>query len=400
MTWLPSPASRFLRRARVARTACGIEDPVLRLRFLREAPRTASWRRLRPSRLRPWILWAPVFLASLLPFLIKRAAGWPEPPHALRIPAQPAVDPQVPNKSQKDIPVWQVEQTGDSEVYSNGLRIDTRFTVSNRPRSYTAFRREGAAAINTVRRSQPAGILYHTTESCQAPFEAESTPVLKRLGESLLEYVQRKRAYHYLIDRFGRVYRVVAESDTANHAGYSVWADDEWFYVNLNESFLGVSFEAQTRSGQLAGAISPAQVRAAAMLTELLRSRYRIAASNCITHAQVSVNPSNMLVGYHTDWASAFPFSELGLPDNYQRALPSLWAFGFDYEPAWLAAGSASLSGAVRLAEEDIARRAAAAGMRPETYRKALREQYRVWLAEARRNSPPLAQVPSGSAGR
>ena len=63
--------------------------------------------------------------------------------------------------------------------------------------------------------------------------------MLKRLGESLLEYVRRKHAYHYLIDRFGRVYRVVAESDTANHAGYSVWADDEWFYVNLNESFLG-----------------------------------------------------------------------------------------------------------------------------------------------------------------
>ena len=39
-----------------------------------------------------------------------------------------------------------------------------------------------------------------------------------RLGESLLEYVRRGRAYHYLIDRFGRVYRVVAESDAANHA--------------------------------------------------------------------------------------------------------------------------------------------------------------------------------------
>jgi len=26
----------------------------------------------------------------------------------------------------------------------------------------------------------------------------------------------------------------------------------------------------------------------------------------CVTHAQVSVNPANMLIGYHTDWAEIF----------------------------------------------------------------------------------------------
>lgn len=141
--------------------------------------------------------------------------------------------------------------------------------------------------------------------------------MLQRIGESLIEYVQRKRAYHFLIDRFGRVYRVVAETDAANHAGFSVWADESSVYVNLNESFLGVSFEAETQPGQMQPSVSPAQVRAAAMLTEMLRSRYAIPAANCVTHAQVSVNPSNMRVGYHTDWASSFPFEELGLPDNY-----------------------------------------------------------------------------------
>jgi len=52
--------------------------------------------------------------------------------------------------------------------------------------------------------------------------------------------------YNFLIDRFGRVFRIVNESDAAQHAGYSVWSDDRWLYVDLNESFLGVSFEART----------------------------------------------------------------------------------------------------------------------------------------------------------
>jgi hypothetical protein len=353
-------------------------------------------RRLAHGQLRHWIFWAGLLLVLLIPFLMKLAAGKPEPLHDAPMPPHRA----PAGEAQKTVPVWQVEQTGDSEVYSNGLRIDTRFTVANRPRLYTAFQRDGTSSVSRVRRSQPAGIVYHTTESCQAPFEAQDTPVLKRLGESLLEYVRRKRAYHYLIDRFGRVYRVVAESDTAYHAGYSVWADDEWFYVNLNEGFLGISFEAQTSPGQTEGVVSPAQVRAAAMLTEMLRSRYQIPAGNCVTHAQVSVNPSNMLVGYHTDWAAGFPFAELGLPDNYQRALPSLWAFGFDCEPAWLASSGNRMSSGVKLAEQDIVRRAAAGGMRPAAYRKALREQYRTWLAEVRRTSPPIAQLRSGSAGR
>jgi len=380
----------------LGRMAGCIGDPVLRLRFLRAvAPRTLSVRGLLHPRLRQWILWVLLLLALLAPFLMKLAAGKPEPPHIL-----PAAPLPVTGEAHETVPVWQVEQSGDSEVYSNGLRIDTRFTVANRPRVYTAFHRDGASSAKPVRRSLPAGIVFHTTESCQAPFEAQDTPVLKRLGESLLEYVCRKRAYHYLIDRFGRVFRVVAESDTACHAGYSVWADDEWFYINLNEGFLGVSFDAQTRPGQTEGVVSPAQVRAAAMLTEMLRSRYRISAGNCVTHAQVSVNPSNMLVGYHTDWAAGFPFEALGLPDNYRQALPSLWAFGFDYEPAWLAAGGNPMSSGVRLAEEDIVRRAGAVGMRPSLYRKTLRGQYRKWLAETHRTSPPVDQPRSASAGR
>lgn len=374
---MPWRSRQIARAAHVAGVAGLIWDPVVRLRFLRAVAPHSPFRRRRLHRSIPWIGLA---LLLLVPFLMKLRAGKPE---ALSIAPAPLHEgPAHPDPATAS--VWQVEQTADSEVYSNGLRIDTRFTVGNLPRAYTAFQRQGHTAVKRVCRSQPAGILYHTTESCTAPFEPEDTPVLKRLGESVLEYVRRHRAYHYVIDRFGRVFREVAESSTAYHAGHSVWADDEWFYINLNESFLGVAFEAQTHAAQAGGIISPAQIRAAAMLTEMLRSRYRIRAENCVTHAQVSVNPANMLVGYHTDWASGFPFAELGLPDNYQQALPSLWAFGFDYEPAWLAAGGDRMAIGVKRAEREIAFRAAAASMRPTAYRKALRGQYRAWLAEVR----------------
>jgi hypothetical protein len=44
------------------------------------------------------------------------------------------------------------------------------------------------------------------------------------------------------------------------------------------------------------------------------------------------VNPSNFRIGYHTDWASSFPFERLGLPDNYRLPLPSIALFGFQYD--------------------------------------------------------------------
>jgi hypothetical protein len=356
-----------------------IADPVLRLRFLKVMRRpqpSKPWRRFRF-----WIVWPALLLAVMVFFLAKHAAGKPKAPPAVVIRADLPLIREVPKPSS----VWQVEKSLGSEVYSNGLRIDTRFQVASHPRSYLAFPTSRAGSRVPTRRSMPAGIVFHTTESPQAPFEAGETSVLKRLGESLLDYVRRKGAYHYLIDRFGRVYRVVAESDAANHAGYSVWADDDWLYLNLNESFLGVSFEAQTPGGQSAEVVSPAQVRSAGMLTEMLRSIYQIPAGNCVTHAQVSVNPSNMQMGYHTDWATGFPFAALGLPDNYARALPSLWIFGFEYDPRLFGSLDNRISAGVGLAEQDFLRAAAAAGLQPAAYRKTLQQRYREYLAEVRR---------------
>jgi hypothetical protein len=282
--------------------------------------------------------------------------------------------------------IWLVEKDADSEVYSNGLRIDSRSVIATHPRSYLAFP-AGKANSAPVARSLPAGIVFHTTESRLVPFEPGQNGALQRIGESLLDYVRRKHAYHFLIDRFGRVHRVIRETDEADHAGYSVWADEKWQYINLNESFLGVSFEARTRPGQVDTDISPAQLRAATMLTDLLRHRYNIPAANCVTHAQVSVNPSNMRVGYHTDWASGFPFEQLGLPDNYRQPLPALWAFGFEYDPTYWSQAGERIQVGVRFAERTLQLEAEASGRTVGAYRRLLQQMYRERLVQVRRGN-------------
>jgi hypothetical protein len=331
------------------------------------------------------LLVLPALLGSV--FLV-RALGRMEP---VRPSIRPALPWAVPERKPPEI--WLVESAEESETYSNGLRIDNRFSTRNHPRSYLAFPAGPGSKAGGVGRTEPAGIVFHTTESRQAPFEAAQNGSLKRIGESLLEYVQRKRAYHFLIDRFGRVYRIVAERDAANHAGYSVWADEKWSYLNLNESFLGVSFETETAPGQFDPAITPGQERAAAVLTEMLRGRYRIPAANCITHAQVSVNPSNMRIGYHTDWASSFPFERLGLPDNYAQPLPSLATFGFEYDPSFLHRAGSRLYAGVEMAEESLQAAAARSGRAPNAFRRLLQKQYRERLAEVRRFSSDAVEA-------
>ena len=164
--------------------------------------------------------------------------------------------PDVPN-------IWPVEQTSEYDLYSNGLRIENRLAISNEPRSYRSIAR-GSGVIGPLR-TRPAGIVFHTSESDQAPFEREQKRILKRLGQELLLYVRNNRSYHFVIDRFGRVNRIVVESDAAFHAGHSVWADSKWLYLDLNDGFLGVAFEARMQADQ--AVITEAQLRAATALT-------------------------------------------------------------------------------------------------------------------------------------
>jgi hypothetical protein len=306
--------------------------------------------------------------------------------HALvRPPAIPARRAVLPVRPAPDAPnVWPVEQTKDYDLYSNGLRIENRLAISNEPRSYRLLAR-GSGLAGPIR-TQPAGIVFHTSESDQAPFEHDQRRNLRRIGQELLLYVRSRRSYHFVIDRFGRVNRIVVESDAANHAGNSIWADSKWSYLHLNDSFLGVAFEARMQSDQ--AILTEAQHRAARALTEMLRAKYNLPAENCVVHAQVSINPSNRRIGWHTDWGTGFPFGELGLPDNYQIPNPSLYLFGFEYDPAYTAVTGPDLWKGLEAADERVREAAAERGVTPAMYRKVLQQRFRDALSAVQQKNP------------
>ena len=280
--------------------------------------------------------------------------------------------------------VWLVEQQGNYERYSNGARILTDYETENHARGYYVLPHGQGALVKTsqggsndaeVRRA-PVGIVYHTSESDMLPFTSDNNASIEVHTRGLLEYVRRNKSYNYLIDRFGQVYRVVRDTDAANHAGNSVWSDADGVYVGLNESFLGVCFETNSKSDSLDEQLTEAQLVAGRLLTQVLRSRYQINDADCVTHGLVSVNPSNMLICYHHDWARNFPFEAFGLSDKYKVAPASVSEFGFTYDEEIAEKLGGDVWAGVKIAEEEFRRRAEERNMTPEEMRRHTRERY------------------------
>ncbi len=361
----------FVNTTRIERAAKKIDDPIERLKYLRHATSEPA---ISAAAKRRWSRGAAFGLVAVLLCLRSDAH--------LRRSILPGTGSGAVRIVKQNLPnVWLIEEAKDYEVYSNGLRIEKQLAVANKPRSYPLLT-VGTEIAYGPRRSQPAGIVYHTTESDQAPFEATQQHALQRIGRELLLFVRNHRAYHYVVDRFGRVHRIVAESDSANHAGNSVWADEDWVYVDLNASFLGIAFEARMQEDQ--PSINEAQTHAAKVLTEMLRSKYNIPAENCVTHAQVSVNPDNMRIGWHSDWGKNFPFQQLELNDNYEEPLPSLYLFGFDYDPVYIGATGPGIWKGLELAEERLHRDAMTRHLAVAEYRRILQKRYRDQIAALR----------------
>jgi hypothetical protein len=284
--------------------------------------------------------------------------------------------------------VWLAEQGNGYEFYSNGVRVLNEYETAGERREFYRFPVDGVArgADDGERLTRPLGIVYHVSEGDQLPFDNEYNASLQTHSKALLEYARGHRLYHYIIDRFGRVYRIVRDEESANHAGNSAWSDGRNLYVNLNASFIGVCFEGQSRRGKAVGAdgINETQIYAARQLTAVLRSKYEIADANCVTHGLVSVNPSNKLMGYHTDWAAGFPFAAIGLTNKYDTEIAAISRLGFNYDSAYLAAaGGRRWPG---LDKADVALRDAArqSGVSVEEKRRTLQEVYERLYAKQR----------------
>lgn len=303
-----------------------------------------------------------------------RGGGEPRPADVGRYPDYPTSRPSPMPRE-----IWLAEEDDQGELWSNGLRVLTAFERSTENRAFTAFPRdEGPPSIG---RAEPVGIVYHTSESDIAPFRPGFNGDIIRNTRGLLRWLRRHGSYNYLIDRFGRVYRIVRDSDVAYHAGYSIWADEQNFYLNLNDSFLGICFEsAWTPQGATTDIVTSAQIQAAINLTDMLRARYRIDDRNCVPHGLISVNPRKMLIGYHLDWAWGFPFPALGLADKYEVPLPSIVDFGFGYDEGLVEHLKGNLWPGIARAETELAKRAADEGLSPEVFRERLHARYRQQL--------------------
>jgi len=311
-----------------------------------------------------------------------RAAAPPSPlPVAEPLPLLPAaIAPSA---------VWMVERGSDWELYSNGLRIDTSFEVVGEPRRFKVF--EVGVGLRNEVLAKPVGILFHTSESDIWPLEASFNENLRDSSQRLLRYLRRNHVYHYLIDRFGRVFRVVDEASKANHAGNSVWSTEKQIYLNLNNAFLGVSFETRWEGGR-ALPITQAQLAAGRSLTDYLRQRFDIPGEMCVGHGLVSVNPAKHLIGHHLDWSRGFPFAAFGLPDQYAQVPASVSLFGFGYDDDFLRVLGEPWPG-VREAERALAEEARRTGRSEEEVRRSRRALYDEWRSQLARDEETRVSV-------
>ncbi len=279
--------------------------------------------------------------------------------------------------------IWLVDSGAAFELYSNGLRIDTTWAVRGEPRRYRVFTESGGMGSEV--HEQPIGIVYHTSESDLWPLEESFNEKLRDSSQDLLRYLRRNQVYHYLVDRFGRVYRVVEEKDKANHAGMSVWGAGERVYLNLNGPTIGISFETRWEGGR-ALPITRAQLEAGRGLSDYLRHKWQIGPELCVTHGLASVNPKKHLIGHHLDWARGFPFEAFSLPDQYRIESPAVRLFGFSYDERFLTVMGEPWPG-VKQAETRLLAEAVAKGRDVGDERKERARTYDRWLAELTRDA-------------
>ncbi len=341
----------------------------------------------------------PVTIAALASQWLSRPASIAAPPAPDAIvtapPVQPAPEvnaaleePPTPTTAEKlpaddlgvtPATIWLADRGPDWELYSNGLRIETVGVVTGTPRRYRIHDRQ-AGLLEQIQ-TRPVGILFHSTESDLWPLEAQFEKDLRRSSANLLRYLRQQQAYNYLVDRFGRVYRVVEDESKANHAGRGVWARNEEIYLDLNNAFVGVAFESRWEGGQTLP-ITRAQLIAARNLTHYLRQRFAIAPEMCVTHGLTSVNPRRGLIGFHRDWARGFPFEAFGLPDLYAQPTPSVALFGFTSDEHFLRTFGERWPGLIS-AERILAQEARARGLSIAALRAERQALYTKWMQDA-----------------
>ena len=287
--------------------------------------------------------------------------------------------------------VWFVKKEGNFELYSNGARILTDYETDNHARNYILYSKDDPLQeLNLPVQHNIVGLIFHTTESELVDFKPDKNSDLLRHSQGLLGWVKKEKSYNYVIDRVGQIHRIVRDEQAADHAGHSIWSDEKYTYVSLNESFLGIAFESSIEA-DVTDQLTEAQVVAGRQITAILRSKYNISDTNCTTHGLVSISPRNMLIGHHTDWAHNFPFAAMGLSDKYSVLPASVSLYGCGWEDEVLTKMGGNLWAAVKPAETAFLARAEKLDLSPDELRKQMKERYNAQLEVSRklRDSSP-----------
>ncbi len=316
-----------------------------------------------------------------------RVVATPAPPLA------PSPEPEVVTERPNSI--WLVEKGRDYELYSNGLRIDTSQRVKGTRRSFFPIDEATGALLPAV--TEPVGIVFHTTESDILSLEPSNNSSLLRNSKNLVTYIRRNEFYHYLIDRFGRVYQILSDDSRANHAGNSVWSNEGKVYMNLNHAFFGVSFESRfAPDGPLP--LTEAQLQSGRLLTDHLVRRYDLDPRLCVGHGIVSVNPKTRKIGHHVDWAKNFPFKTFGLPDAYEVQPASVRLFGFGYDEDLAKAIGEPWPGVFK-AEAELEKAALKSGRSTDDLRLSLERRFDLWFEEQNQASASASASASATKG-
>lgn len=304
-------------------------------------------------------------------------------PDTTKVYAAPALPVYKPDK------VWmdEVDKEKGWEHWSNGCLILTQYETENYPRSYYTIPR-GSETVGDQVRHDIVGIVYHTSESDIIPFIPTNNDEIQKRSQGLIEYIRNKKAYNYVIDRVGRIYRVVRDDHTAFHAGDSIWSDEKNTYVVLNHSFLGICFESTVKADTLEETLTDAQLDSGRLLTNVLRTKYGIEDANCTTHGLVSVSPERMLIAFHHDWVRNFPFELMGLSDKYKVQPANMAQYGFTYDDEIITKLGNRLWEGALAAEEDFKKRAQAQRIDPEVLRRKYRDLYLAQRDKARKLRP------------
>jgi len=139
-------------------------------------------------------------------------------------------------------------------VRADALRISSLYSPRNRERP---------------KRERTEYIILHTTEGAKT---------------SALRKLRQNGEAHYLVDREGRVYRIIHRSRVAYHAGRSMWKGER----NLDTCSIGIE-----AVGYHNRELPDAQYAALRELVAELQGIYRIPDGNVLTHCMVAYGTPN-----------------------------------------------------------------------------------------------------------